>query len=210
MALNEKQREILLVAEELFSQKGIDGTSIRDISKAAGVNVAMINYYFGSKDAMIVALFGIRLRRTREKLLILTDDTNLNPMDKLLAFVEHLITVQLKNADFHIILMGHLSKRDTNPKICDGITLLQHEILEIIKGFIEEGHASGLFQAKPDPIAFLVFALGTISYLIHHEQTLTAYWGIGDHEEYSLHVKQQIYPYIITSFKAILMYNEQK
>ncbi|MGL4584166.1 MAG: TetR/AcrR family transcriptional regulator [Flavobacterium sp.] len=210
MALSDKQKEILVVAEELFSQKGIDGTSIRDISIAAGINVAMVNYYFGSKSAMVAALFEVRLTRTREKLTDLTKDTRLNPMDKLLAFVEHMMNVQLQNADFHIILMGQLSKKERVPEICDAMTTLQLEILEIINGFIQEGHSTGLFKATPDPITFVIFALGVISYLIHHERTLTQYWNIDNHEEYSLHVKQHIYPYLIQSFQSILIYNEQK
>ncbi|EHO12404.1 TetR/AcrR family transcriptional regulator [Myroides odoratimimus] len=210
MALSDKQKEILIVAEELFSQKGIDGTSIRDISKAAGINVAMINYYFGSKQAMVIALFEIRLTRTREKLALLTTDTDLDPMQKLLAFVEHMMTVQLQNADFHIILMGQLSKKEDIPEISDGITILQREILNIINSFIEEGYEKGLFKAKPDPVTFVIFSLGILSYLIHHERTLSSYWNIPDHEEYSLHIKQHIYPYLIQSFQSILIYNEQK
>lgn len=46
---NDKQIEILLVAEKLFSEHGFDGTSIRDIAKEANINIAMISYYFGSK-----------------------------------------------------------------------------------------------------------------------------------------------------------------
>ncbi|MGS4344340.1 TetR/AcrR family transcriptional regulator [Myroides odoratus] len=210
MALNEKQKEILLVAEELFCQKGIDGTSIRDISKAAGINVAMVNYYFGSKSAMVTALFEIRLTRTREKLVDLTGNTELNPMEKLLAFVEHMMAVQLQNADFHIILMNQLARKENAPAISEGITLLKREIIQNINHFIEEGYASGLFLAKPDPIVFVVFAMGIISYLIHHEHMLSDYWNLEDHRAYSLYLKEHIYPYLIQSFQSILIYNEQK
>ncbi len=40
-------------AELLFSQKGFDGTSVRDIAEAAGINTAMISYYFGSKEKLM-------------------------------------------------------------------------------------------------------------------------------------------------------------
>ena len=49
-ALSEKQLHILLVAEELFALHGFDGTSVRDIAEKAGVNLAMISYYFQSKE----------------------------------------------------------------------------------------------------------------------------------------------------------------
>ena len=61
MTFNEKQLQILTTAEDLFSTKGFDGTSVRDISEAAGVNVAMISYYFGSKEKLMEALFELRI-----------------------------------------------------------------------------------------------------------------------------------------------------
>jgi AcrR family transcriptional regulator len=47
--LNKKTAPVTRTAESLFSQKGFDGTSVRDIAEAAGINTAMISYYFGSK-----------------------------------------------------------------------------------------------------------------------------------------------------------------
>lgn len=44
---------ILDVAEALFALHGIHGTSIRTITEQAGVNVAAVNYHFGSKDKMV-------------------------------------------------------------------------------------------------------------------------------------------------------------
>lgn len=51
-----KQR-ILDAAEELFSEKGFAETSMRDITSAADVNLASVNYHFGSKDELIHAVF---------------------------------------------------------------------------------------------------------------------------------------------------------
>ena len=53
MKFNDKQIEILNVAERLFAEEGFDGTSVRDIAKNANVNVAMISYYFGSKEKLL-------------------------------------------------------------------------------------------------------------------------------------------------------------
>lgn len=50
------KRAILDAAEELMARKGYKGTSIRSISDAAGVNVAMISYYFGSKERLLRAI----------------------------------------------------------------------------------------------------------------------------------------------------------
>ena len=53
MDFNDKQLKIMEAAEELFAEKGFSGTSVRDIADAADVNVAMISYYFGSKEKMV-------------------------------------------------------------------------------------------------------------------------------------------------------------
>lgn len=48
----DKKEEILDVAEKLFSDNGFEAVSVREISKAANINVAMVSYYFGSKEKM--------------------------------------------------------------------------------------------------------------------------------------------------------------
>lgn len=46
---------ILGAARDCFAAKGFDGTGMRDIAGGAGVNLALINRYFGSKEALFVA-----------------------------------------------------------------------------------------------------------------------------------------------------------
>lgn len=48
---------ILNAAELLFIDHGFDGTSMRQITAAAEVNIAAVNYYFGSKDGLFQAVF---------------------------------------------------------------------------------------------------------------------------------------------------------
>ena len=51
--LNQSAQERLLnAAEELFCEKGFEGTSIRDIAASAGCNIASVNYYFGGKQQL--------------------------------------------------------------------------------------------------------------------------------------------------------------
>jgi AcrR family transcriptional regulator len=58
---HETRTRILDAAEELFMQHGFEGTSMRLLTGKAGVNLAAVNYHFGSKDALIEALFRRRL-----------------------------------------------------------------------------------------------------------------------------------------------------
>ena len=59
--LNEKQISILEIAEELFAIQGYHGTSIREIADKASINIAMISYYFGSKEKLLETLFQYRI-----------------------------------------------------------------------------------------------------------------------------------------------------
>ncbi|HEV7402347.1 MAG TPA: TetR/AcrR family transcriptional regulator [Chthoniobacteraceae bacterium] len=52
---------LLDAAERLFSQNGIEGTSVRDIIKAAGANLGAINYHFGTKDRLALEVFARRI-----------------------------------------------------------------------------------------------------------------------------------------------------
>src|SRR3989440_11861442 len=58
---HETRIRILDAAEELFMQHGFEGTSMRLLTTKAGVNLAAVNYHFGSKDALIEAVFRRRL-----------------------------------------------------------------------------------------------------------------------------------------------------
>src|SRR5256885_9532365 len=58
---HETRTRILDAAEELFMQHGFEATSMRLLTGKAGVNLAAVNYHFGSKDALIEALFRRRL-----------------------------------------------------------------------------------------------------------------------------------------------------
>lgn len=50
-------QRILDTAELLFAEKGFAETSLRAITSKAGVNLAAVNYHFGSKEALIQAVF---------------------------------------------------------------------------------------------------------------------------------------------------------
>jgi AcrR family transcriptional regulator len=55
------KERILSAAEELFARHGFAGASLRQVTAAANVNLAAVNYHFGSKDNLINELFRRRL-----------------------------------------------------------------------------------------------------------------------------------------------------
>lgn len=64
-------------AEQLFTERGFDGTSVRDLAAAAGCNIASVNYYFGGKEKLYVEVW-------RRHLLPLTE-ARLASIDKVLS-----------------------------------------------------------------------------------------------------------------------------
>jgi AcrR family transcriptional regulator len=60
MAGEETRRRILIAAEQLFAERGISSTSLRALTRAAGVNLAAVNYHFGSKEALLDAVIEFR------------------------------------------------------------------------------------------------------------------------------------------------------
>ncbi|MDT8419404.1 MAG: TetR/AcrR family transcriptional regulator [Desulfuromonadales bacterium] len=73
MSQPDTKSRILDAAEQLFARHGFHNTSIRAITSEAGVNLASANYHFGSKDALLLAVFERRLlplnRERSERLL---------------------------------------------------------------------------------------------------------------------------------------------
>ena len=55
------KERILSAAEDLFAKSGFAGASLRQVTSAANVNLAAVNYHFGSKENLINELFKRRL-----------------------------------------------------------------------------------------------------------------------------------------------------
>lgn len=101
---------ILRTAEKLFADSGIAATSLRAITAAAGVNLAAVNYHFGSKDALVEAVYrrhleplnAARLARLKH----LQETTGSHPLTVetiVRAFVEPLVEQTRDEADGSVL-----------------------------------------------------------------------------------------------------------
>jgi AcrR family transcriptional regulator len=69
MPSDRTRASILEAAERLYADRGFSDVTLRDIVAAAGVNLAAVNYHFGSKDELIAELFVTRsIATNRERL----------------------------------------------------------------------------------------------------------------------------------------------
>src|SRR6516162_10017662 len=69
MPSDQTRSAILAAAERLYADRGFGDVTLRDIVAEANVNLAAVNYHFGSKDELIAELFVTRsLQLNRERL----------------------------------------------------------------------------------------------------------------------------------------------
>lgn len=81
------KKELILEATlELMRKEGFEGVTIRKIASMANVNVALVNYYFGSKDRLINAAIQVLVTSFKETFSIL-DNASIEPRERLKLFL---------------------------------------------------------------------------------------------------------------------------
>lgn len=163
---------ILDVAERLFMELGHEATSMRQITSAAGVNLAAVNYHFGSKEMLVQQVFRRRLDWLNDERLRVLDrmqaaagDQPLKPSQIVDAYFGTLLRIGDDPAHGGMTFLKLLGRALTDPS--DFIrALMADEYREVI-----ERYKQALFQALPDvPKAEIVwrfhFMLGATSYAI--------------------------------------------
>lgn len=166
------RERILDAAETLFMAHGYDGTSMRLITGAAGVNLAAVNYHFGSKEALMQEVFRRRLDwLNTERLRVLDEmerkagDKPLKPSQIVDGFFGTLLRMAQDETRGGVTFLRLLGRTLTEPS--DFIrAFLAHEYREVV-----ERYKAALFNALPDvPKAEIVwrfhFMLGATSYAI--------------------------------------------
>src|SRR6478609_2023167 len=106
----DKKDHILDVAEKVFAEHGYDGASTRMISGEAGVNMAMLNYYFGSKEGVFLAIFQRRISTFQSVLLSIGNDDSISSWEKLDKYIDSYVEKVVNNNCFHLMLHRELSK----------------------------------------------------------------------------------------------------
>ncbi|WP_415035628.1 TetR/AcrR family transcriptional regulator [Azonexus sp.] len=177
---------ILDAAERLFMAHGYDGTSMRQITGEAGVNLAAVNYHFGSKEALIQEVFRRRLDWLNEERMRALDEMEaaaegqaLKPSQIVDAFFGTMIRMAEDEERGGVIFLRLLGRTLTEPS--DFIrAFLAHEYKTVV-----ERYKQALFRSLPDvPKAEIVwrfhFMLGATSYAIAGTDALRLVtdWGI--------------------------------
>jgi AcrR family transcriptional regulator len=157
----DKKSRILEAAKELMSQKGYESTTVRDISTMADVNVAMISYYFGSKEKLFAAMIEENAGNALNKLAYI-GSTNSTPEKKIEALVTLYVERIFSNRSFYSILNRELSSGHSK-ELHDHIIAVHTKNFNSFKKIITDGQRDKYFKEDIDLDLTMATFLGTIS-----------------------------------------------
>lgn len=201
---NQKQIEILQVAEQLFAEKGFDGTSIREISKIAKINIAMVSYYFGSKEKLLESLILFRTSDLKLKLENLYDE-KVSPLQKIEKFIEFYIEKVNRNKNMYQILNFENS---TKKRVLDSavFTAIKKGNLQTLKNIIKEGQDALIFKKNVNVELITPTILGTYFYFNMNKPFFGEIFNLESESDFNDYVKFHLTKHIQQTIKALLIY----
>lgn len=195
---------ILAAAEELFAEAGIAATSLRQITGRAGVNLAAVNYHFGSRDALIEAVFERRLKPLNEERLARLDQLKTGSTPTLgqivKAFIEPVLSLSRdpERGGPRFVRLVAQSYTETSSRFERFFTGQYREVLERFADVLEES----LPELQRDEIHWrLHFMIGATAYTIVDSHLLRLIAGseqTGDMERTLAYLE----PFLIAGFQA--------
>ena len=171
---NDCRTNLIAAATPLFAAKGFNGVSVREVAKAAGVNVSMTSYYFGGKEGLYAAVlneqFGT-LKRVAE-----LKSTKADPMKKFELYVRATVARYRKNP----YLLRFYTSELTNPTPCFE-TIVKPAITGVVEILLEtfsEGVSHDRFRQGLDPADTVLALAGMINFYFLLEPATS---GLVDH-----------------------------
>lgn len=139
----EERRNLLLNAAcEVFAEKGFDGARVDEIASRAGVNKALINYYFGSKTMLFQAIMDDFSAAFMERLqgAINPDDS---PIDQLRSYVKSIAMITNYHPHLPRILIFEAA---TGARHMERPPTHGPEAIGILATILERGHKAGVLR----------------------------------------------------------------
>jgi AcrR family transcriptional regulator len=158
-----RREQIIKAAEEIFSQKDFQNSTISDVAKQAGVSDATIYEYFTSKEELLFSIPGENINESKNIL-----DSHLEyakgTMNKLRCIIYHLLKYYQDNSDFASISLMTLrtNRKFIETEIYVHLKDYYHTIIQII----EEGIKEGIFKEDANPYFVRSVILGTIEFIV--------------------------------------------
>jgi len=204
--LNDKQRQIMEKALEVFAEKGFDSASVRDIAQRADVNVAMISYYFGSKEKLLEAIFMNHTGLMTRKIEAIIQSKTHEPMEKVDLLIDAYISVIIENRVFHRLMMREQVLVKDGP-LYTYIRDMKRRNKSLIEVAVKAGQKAGLFQKHIDVSMLSITLIGSVNHFFSNYKFLCEEIKIkSNDDEFDVRAIEKLRNHIKTMFKAFLTY----
>lgn len=202
----DKKDHILDVAERVFSEMGFDGASTRMISGEAGVNMAMLNYYFGSKEGLFLAVIERKITDFQNILQILGNDESISSWGKIESYIDIYGERVVNHNCFQKLLYQELTM-NRRTELAEKIrNMLMKSVSELFR-IIQEGMDNGEFHKDTDMQLIVSTLYGTKNFILNTplmSSTMLGY-DIQDEKVLEEQFKPRIKKYLKTLLKAYLV-----
>ena len=111
------EEKIISAARKLFTEKGFDAVKTRDIAKEAGINLALLNYYFRSKENLFEMVMKENMSRFMEVITGIVDNEKTSLQQKLETLVANYIEVLSVNPDMPLFVISNSRIDDQRMKM---------------------------------------------------------------------------------------------
>lgn len=200
----DKQIKILDVAEELIAQKGFDGTSVRDISSKANINVAMISYYFGSKEKMMSYLYQYRVLRTKESFSEFAQTIKEGkPEMQMKEIVNYVISLLFRYSYFHGFVTQEIRTLD---HVKDDLLDFYQICVGRIEDIVRKGIVSGVFHHAPKAEDIITMIIGSTLFVIRNKNFYELYVPSSKDAQYLKEAEKKLKSSMLLSVFALLDY----
>ena len=197
----DKKEHILDVAEKVFSELGFDGASTRTISGEAGVNMAMLNYYFGSKEGLFLAVFNRKISSFKNLLQNIGSDDTTSSWDKMEKYIDLYVERVVTNNCFQKMLYQELAMQRRGDLADQIAGILMTNVWEL-KKIINDGVDKGEFNKDVDAELVISTIYGTKNFIINAPQLTSAMLGYDTQEDKVL--EEKLKPRIEAYMKKLL------
>ena len=137
------EQKIKDAARKVFQAKGYDAARTRDIAEEAGVNLALINYYYRSKESLFEEIMGDSILSFRNAIIGITNDSNTSVREKIETLTNNYFSIFMQEPDLPMFIFLETQK---NP----GFILQKLNSTNIIKNSFFEKQLKDLGKTSQD------------------------------------------------------------
>ena len=125
------EEKIITAARKLFTQKGFSATRTRDIAEEAGINLALLNYYFRSKQNLFQIIIEEKFNVLFGMIGPILSDKEISLEDKISTLVASYTDMLLGNEDLPLFVLSEIKSNEfILEKVKQNAELLSQPVIE--------------------------------------------------------------------------------